>query len=259
MRQDKPAPRPGFLIRQEAQLTKEGQGVSRVRIGAICAVLWVTLFAGTAAAQSAVRPDPELPNAPSHVPLTDFEKFKLFGKRTYSPYTLASVAFDATYAHVMGDWRGYGGGMGGWGQRVGATYADYQASSFFRSFLLPTLLNQDPRYFPSPKKGFIPRTWYAASRVLITRNDFGREEFNYSQVLGTAFTKSVANFYYPEEDRGFGITVSRTFGSLLSDAGSNMLREFWPDIKRIVRRHTPKKIKKIQEKIPMDALSKAVQ
>jgi hypothetical protein len=199
---------------------------------------------------SAAMEKAEVPAAPSYTPLTAGQKFETFAHRIYSPYTFASAGMNGTWAQIVGDWPGYGGGVAGWGKRVGASYADGQASGFFRVFLLPTLLHQDPRYFPSKKRGIVPRFWYAGTRVLITRQDSGSDGFNYSQVLGTLFTTSVGNAYYPERDRGFGITMSRTFGSLVSEAGSNVLREFWPDIKGVFKRHAPEKVKKIQQKIP---------
>jgi hypothetical protein len=65
-----------------------------------------------------------------------------------------------------------------------------------------------------------------------------------------AATRSLENSYYPEHDRGFGETIGRFVGSIGSDATSNLLREFWPDIKRIFRKHEPQKIKTIEEKFP---------
>jgi hypothetical protein len=203
----------------------------------------------------------KVPDAPStkYTPLTARQKFGTFARRVYSPYTFTGVLFNATYAQATDQWPGYGQGMEGWGKRIGCTYADTQVRSFFQSFLLPTVLHQDPRYFRSTKKGFVPRGWYAATRVLVTRKDTGVNTFNTSQVVGTLFTSSVNNAYYPERDRGFGDTMSRAFGSLLSDASSNVLREFWPDIKRIVRRHTPERIKKIEDKLPMAKIEKVTQ
>jgi hypothetical protein len=203
----------------------------------------------------------KLPDAASamYVPLTPQQKFEIFARRVYSPYEFGGVLFNATYAQMTDHWPGYGQGMEGWGKRIGATYADRQVRGFLQSFLLPTLLHQDPRYFRSTKKGLFPRGWYAATRVLVTRKDTGENTFNSSQLLGTLFTASVHNAYYPERNRGFGDTMSRAFGAFVSDATSNVLREFWPDIRRILRRHTPEKIKEVQDKLPLEAIQKVTQ
>ncbi len=208
----------------------------------------------------------QLPNAPSasnavtekqpYIPLTSHEKFERWLHYTYSPYLGFSTTLNAGYAQAAGDWPTYGGGMEGFGKRFGATLADTEARGLFEMFLLPTLLHQDPRYFHSGKTGVVPRAWYAITRVVVIRDDAGDQTFNTSEVLGTLFVKSLSNAYYPRRDRGFGETMSRSFGALLSDASSNVLREFWPDIRRVLRKHEPERVKKIQDKVP-DSLQKA--
>ncbi|MFB3918425.1 MAG: hypothetical protein ACE14M_16975 [Terriglobales bacterium] len=198
-----------------------------------------------------------MPSAPSaYVPLTKRQKFDIFLRRTYSPYTFAAAAYDATWAQMMGDFYDYGGGMQGWGKRFGASVADTEVRTFFGSFLFPVLFHQDPRYFPSRKKGLIPRGWYAATRVLVTRDDDGDQTFNTSEFLAAAFTASAQNAYYPRRDRGFADTMSRMVGALNGDATSNVLREFWPDIKRIFRKHEPASIRKVEKKLPMGKIEK---
>ena len=120
------------------------------------------------------------------------------------------------------------------------------------SGLLPsTILHQDPRYFPSRKRMFTSRVWYSATRVVVTKNDSGDSTFNSSEFLGALFTSALQNSYYPRHDRNVGDTMSRFGGALSSDAIGNLLREFTPDMKRLFRRHAPKKIRKIEEKLPI--------
>jgi hypothetical protein len=194
---------------------------------------------------------PRLPDAPSEaVRLTTHQKFETFVKRTYSPYTFASAGFSATWAQMWGDYYDYGGGMEGWGKRYGASLANTEIRSFFSSFALPVVFRQDPRYHPSKKKGLWPRTWYAGTRVFVTRSDNNRPMFNYSEVLGVLFTSSVQNSYYPRRDRGFPETLQRFIGGVGSDASSNLLREFNPEINKLARKIIPKKAQKWEEKLP---------
>lgn len=192
----------------------------------------------------------KLPDSASYRPLTNHEKLSHWAKRTYSPYTFAGAAFDATWAHAVGDWPQYGGGMQGWAKRYGAVMGNTQIRTFLGQFMYPALLRQDPRYFSSPYKGLIPRGWYAATRVLYTRADDGNEVLNTSEWLAVASTAALQNAYYPERDRGLSETMGRVVGSIGSDITSNLLREFWPDIKRIVRKRAPERMKKIPDKIP---------
>src|SRR5207247_10051922 len=70
-----------------------------------------------------------------------------------------------------------------------------------------------------------------------------------SELLGALFTISLQNAYYPRHERSLGDTMNRFAGALGSDATSNILREFWPDIRRIFRKHAPEKVRKIEEKV----------
>jgi len=193
-----------------------------------------------------------LPDAPSaRDPLSRHCKFELVLHQTYSPYTFASAAFDATWGGLLHEWPQYGGGMGGWSKRVGATLADAESRRFIQSFVLASVLHEDPRYFPSEKSGFISRTWYAATRVLVTRDDWGRSVFNQSEFAGASLVSSFQNAYYPRPDRTFGGTMNRFLGTLGSDASDNVLREFTPDLKRLFHKHCPQPIQRFEARVPV--------
>jgi len=188
---------------------------------------------------------------PPYIPLSMQQKFVIFLKTTYSPYTFLGAAFDASWAQMFDDWPAYGQGMEGYGKRYGALLADREAASFFGSFLLPSMLHQDPRYFRLGQGNSVwHRVAYAASRVGITRSDEGNNTFNSSLVASTLLVKGLTNAYYPEPDRGFSDTMGRFGSSLLGTAETNILREYWPDIKHLWRKHEPDRIKKIEQKMP---------
>ena len=186
-----------------------------------------------------------------YAPLSAHCKVYLFLKQTYSPYTFASAAFEATEAQATGQWPHYGGGMQGWGKRFGANLANTESRRFIQGFALSTVLHQDPRYFYSPNRRFLPRVWYSVTRVVTTKNDQGDSTFNTSEFLGALFSSALQNSYYPRTDRSLGDTMSRFSGALSSDAISDLLREFTPDMKSLFRKHAPKRILKIEEKFPI--------
>ena len=74
-------------------------------------------------------------------------------------------------------------------------FASNATTEIFSAGVFPALFKQDPRYFRSNKHGFGSRAAYAASRTLITRNDKGQTEFNYSNVLGSLTSATLANVY----------------------------------------------------------------
>jgi len=193
----------------------------------------------------------DLPDAPStYSPLSSHCKFELFLRQTHSSYTLASAAFEASWAHAWGQWPEYGGGMQGWAKRLGTTFADTESRRFIQTFVLSSVFHQDPRYFPSGKKKLAARAWYAVTRVLVTRGDDGSSEFNTSEFLGALSTSALQNTYYPRPYRTAVDTMNRFGGALGSDATTGLLHEFAPDLKRMFHKYAPQKIRKLGERFP---------
>ena len=80
-------------------------------------------------------------------PLTAGGKWQLFVKDKTDPFTYFWVAFDAGLAQANNDLPGYSQGAAGYGKRFGAGLADETAGGFFGTFLFPSVLHQDPRYY----------------------------------------------------------------------------------------------------------------
>lgn len=208
-------------------------------------------------APSAVRRTMPHPDASKHElladdpyrPLTKREKLGIWVRKTYAPSTFVAAGVDTTYSSITGTMR-YCCGADALSRQYAASVADAESRYFFGYFLFPTLLKQDPRYLPKRNGSVMQRAWYAATRVLVTRRDDGRNTFNSSEFLGIAFSKGLTNAYYPERDRTWGRTANSILGALQGDAGGNLLTEFMPDIKRILTRHTPKPILALTGRIP---------
>jgi hypothetical protein len=190
-----------------------------------------------------------LVGAPYH-PLSPREKFQSFVHHTFSPYTFAGAAYDATWAQIWGHPYEYGGGTEGWGKRLGAAVAATESRSFFGSFLFPTLLRQDPRYFAVYHGPVVKRGFHALSRVFVTRSDDGSNTFNTSGMLAIAFSESLSMAWMPDGKRGAGTALNCMVGAIQGDATSYVLREFAPDFLRIFKRHAPKSLRRIELRLP---------
>lgn len=195
--------------------------------------------------------DPQANSASHYVPLSKHCKFEAFRRQIYSPFTFISAAGEATWAQAWAQWPQYGGGMEGWSKRLGATLADTESRRFIQGFVLSSALHQDPRYFPSSNRRLLPRLAYAVTRVVITRADNGGSAVNGSELLGALFASSLQNAYYPRPDRGFSNTLNRFEGALSSDAISDLVHEFAPDMKHIFHRHAPQKVLELEQKLPI--------
>jgi hypothetical protein len=165
-------------------------------------------------------------------PLTPKQKFHTFLLHTYSPRTFLNAAIDGTKDKIEADNREYERGVMGLGQHYGIELATSETDVFFESFLIPTLLKQDPRYFRDPELPFFRRALYSMSRVLITHTDSGHSTFNASKVLGGAASQALSDMYVPGHAQGLAPIRDRVTFDLLRDAGFNLLHEFWPDMRR---------------------------
>jgi hypothetical protein len=167
-------------------------------------------------------------------PLTVKEKFNEWARGAYDPLGLGAGAVEAaTLEHSSKDgFCGYGKGWASYGQCFGALELDANVSSFIGDFALTSLLHQDPRYFRLGKGSFGKRLWYAASRVFVTYSDSGHTVLYTSALSGTVIAAGMSNLYYPQQDRGFGHSMTRIVIDLGNTALYNAAAEFWPDIHR---------------------------
>lgn len=165
-------------------------------------------------------------------PLTPKGKWRLFVKQTADPFTFLGAAFTSGIGQATDEFPAYGQGAAGYGKRFGAATADSVDSSLWGGFLLPVLFKEDPRYFRLGDGTIMHRSTYAMSRVVITRSDSGHRAFNFSEILGNLVAGGIANTYYPEADRGVGLTLRRA--AVVSALGTlgKIGQEFLPDIDR---------------------------
>ena len=168
--------------------------------------------------------------------LSPHDKFRLFVKNATDPYTLGYTAVMAGVAQASGDPPGYGQGATGYGKRLGAGLADEASAGFFTTFLFPSLLHQDPRYFRQASGPFKTRLAHALIRPVVTRKDSGGHAFNWSGLLGSVAASSLSNAYYPAEDRGVGPTFTRVAWGVPFGALDHVIDEFGPDLERLFLR-----------------------
>jgi hypothetical protein len=193
-------------------------------------------------------PGTSLPDAPSYVPLSSRQKFDRFLHSTYSTDTWEGAVFDSLYSQATGAYPEFGGGMAGYGKRYGAALAGAEAGAFFGKFLFPTLMHQDPRYFPSRQNDISDRLAYAASRVLITRSDDGRNVLNSSLIMSALAQAALSNAYIPYRNESVSGTLENAAASLGGVAQDYILKEFWPDIKAFLTKHQPHQVQHMRER-----------
>jgi hypothetical protein len=171
------------------------------------------------------------PSLNQSLPLSPGQKFKLAAKSTFKPYKMAWYGMGAGISQYKNDNASYGQGTAGFGKRFAMEFADGTMRNFMVRAVFPSLLHQDPRYYPATTGGFIRRSYYAVSRVLITRGDNGKQQANLSEWMGGLATATIATYtYHPKDERG-ARTVGTDFGiAIAGHAGGFLWGEFHHDI-----------------------------
>jgi hypothetical protein len=173
--------------------------------------------------------------------LTPGQKFDLMARAYITVFPYLAAGFQAGLSQASNSFEGYGQGASGYGKRFGSALADGADSAFFSNFFYPVLFKQDPRYFRLGEGTKKQRIWSAIKQEFVTKKDSDRSAtFSYSNVLGALTAGSISNVYYPQEERGFGLTMSRTAVSFGWGMVGNFVLEFWPDVsKGLLHQHKP--------------------
>jgi hypothetical protein len=178
-----------------------------------------------------------LPNyrtAESSTPFTAItakQKLGLAWKDTVNAPSYFLAGFFSGVSQLNNSNPSFGQGFAGYMHRYGTSVADQDIGNFLTEGILPSILHEDPRFFRKGTGGKWSRASYAASRVLVTRTDKDSWRFNTSEFLGNAMVASLGNLYYPDS-RSASATAQRMFSQIGTDALSNVLKEFWPDVKK---------------------------
>ena len=159
------------------------------------------------------------------------ERFQRYVKDTIGPFRLLRTGAAAGIAQWRDAPEEWGQGMKGYARRYGSAITDQAVGNFMTEAIYPTLFREDPRYFRKTTGPIKKRAFYALSRVLITRTDAGSWRPNAAEILGNGTVAAIGNLYYPD-GRRFDDNMQRMFSQIGTDAISNVLKEFWPDLKR---------------------------
>jgi len=196
-----------------------------------------------------------LENAGHVPPLTAEQKFGVVTRGSFDPVIFAWYGLLTGIAQAENSEPAYGQGWGGFGKRYATNFADGTIENYMTGAILPTVLRQDPRYFQLGQGSFGHRTWYAMSRNIITLSDSGKEEFNYSEVVGGALSAAISTYSYHPKGRYMTTThpgvltyipsdrtltnTAKVWGTQYAyDTLTLVVKEFWPDIRRsILHKH----------------------
>jgi hypothetical protein len=174
-----------------------------------------------------------LENSGNVPPLTVGQKFKVVARGSFDYIQIPWYAALAGVSQAENSEPGYGQGAEGYGKRLAAAFGDGTVENFMTGAILPSILRQDPRFFQKSEGGFWHRTEYAVSRIFVTRTDSGHQQFNFSEIVGSAAAAAISTYtYHPKADRNLPNTASVWGTQVGYDTVTIVVKEFWPDIRR---------------------------
>jgi hypothetical protein len=164
-------------------------------------------------------------------PITIMEKFKIARDDSFDRGTIALAAAFAGEGQLSNSNPSFGQRVKGYGHYFATAYADLVIGDFMTEAIYPSILHQDPRYFRRGTGSGWSRLGYATGQIFWTHTDSGGEQFNYSEIVGNSTAVAISAAYYPE-GRDVSSAVSKLGTQIGVDMVGNILKEFWPDIRR---------------------------
>ena len=174
------------------------------------------------------------PSLKNYQPLTVAEKFKVASEDAFDPGTMALAALFAAQNQAVNGNRAFGQGGAGFGRYFGAAYGDLLIGDFMTEAIFPSFLHQDPRYFRRGRGTGWSRLGYAMGQIFWTHTDSGGTQFNYSEIAGNSAAVAISQAYYVN-NRDASSAAAKLGIQIGVDMTSNVIKEFWPEIRRKLR------------------------
>ena len=171
-------------------------------------------------------------NGPQSKPLTPRDKAWLAVRNVADPFNNVTILGEAAISVGSDSHSAYGPGMAGYGRYVGVSYTQDLTGEFFLTFLIPSIVHQDPHYHRMPNAKIPRRILHATTQVLWTQGDNGKGMVNYSNVVGFAICDAISNLYVPGRETDLAATGSRYVIGLATAPIGNYITEFVPDVAR---------------------------
>ncbi len=182
-----------------------------------------------------IMPNFRAVSADTHLPpQTAKEKYSSTFQQSFDYSAFVFVAGLAGVQQVEDSTPQFHEGAAGYGRYYWHTFADQTDENFWVQAILPAALHQDSRYYTLGHGNIAKRALYAFDRTLITRDDSGNEDFNYSEVVGAGAASGISDLYYPGVDKTWTKTGQRWLENVVIDGATYVFQEFWPDLNNAI-------------------------
>lgn len=169
-------------------------------------------------------------NGPQVRSMTPGQKAWLATRDVIDPFNGITILGNSAIYVGANSHSAYGPGMGGFWENVGVSYSQDATGEFFGTFLIPSLVHQDPHYHRLPNASMKHRIAHALYQVVWTQGDDGNNIPNYANLIGFALDDEIGNLYVPGQQTEMPASAKRyAIGFALAPV-DNFITEFVPDL-----------------------------
>lgn len=173
-------------------------------------------------------------NGPQVRRMTPYQKAWLATRDVIDPFNGITILGNSAIFVAANSHSDYGPGMNGLAKNVGVSCAQDVTGEFFGTFLIPSLVHQDPHYHRMPTASMKRRIAHSLYQVVWTQGDDGNGMLNYANLVGFAIDDAIGNLYVPGQQTNLAASASRYGIGLALAPIDNVITEFLPDLaKRI--------------------------
>ena len=164
--------------------------------------------------------------------MTPREKAWLAFRNVADPFNTITILGSSAFAVASNSHSAYGPGMTGFRRYVGVSYAQDMTGEFIGTFLIPSIVHQDPHYHRMPQASIKRRIAHCLYQVVWTQADDGKGMINYADLAGFAIDDEIANLYVPGRETRASASFERYATALALAPTENAITEFLPDLAR---------------------------
>jgi hypothetical protein len=168
---------------------------------------------------------------PNYQPASAGDRLEWFAVSTAGPLSLlAAGPISAGFSTGINTPKAYGPHWDGFGKRYGMRLTGVSTGNAIEASL-GSLWGEDPRYFPSPRRGFGRRVKYVIKTTFVAPHRDGSFHPAYARYLGNVGNNFLSNTWRVEGANGSGNALVRCVLGVVGRMSGNAFAEFWPDVR----------------------------
>lgn len=168
-------------------------------------------------------------------PITQAQRLQWAAFSSVGPPSLTAGVFTSAFSTAQNNPPEYGPHWQGYGKRQALRLTGAATSSLMEAEL-GALWGENPRYRRATTKSPKGRAWHAVKTAFLSYDRSGKPMPAYARFIAIPASNVISNTWRPDSQRAASETAGRISLGFLSRIAANSFAEFWPDIRRKLRK-----------------------